>query len=153
MIVIAYDGSRDSKAAIERAAALMPAHEATVVTVWQPFLQLMSRSGAGMGFVSGSVDYDDIDRANEQNAGERAAEGAELGHVLGLTAASVALPQRTTTAEAILSKAREIDAEAIIVGSRGLSGIKSLLLGSVSHAVVHHADRPVLVVRAEESDE
>ena len=32
------------------------------------------------------------------------------------------------------------------MGSRGLTGIKSLLLGSVSRGVLTHADRPVMVV-------
>jgi nucleotide-binding universal stress UspA family protein len=32
------------------------------------------------------------------------------------------------------------------MGTRGLTGIKSVLLGSVSHAVLQHADRPVIVV-------
>jgi hypothetical protein len=39
-----------------------------------------------------------------------------------------------------------VDAEAIVLGRRGLTGVKSLLLGSVSHAVLQHADRPVVVV-------
>ena len=32
------------------------------------------------------------------------------------------------------------------MGSRGLTGVKSLLLGSVSHEVIQHADRTVVVV-------
>lgn len=38
----------------------------------------------------------------------------------------------------------------IVIGTRGLTGVKSLLLGSVSHAVVQHADRAVLVVPSPE---
>jgi nucleotide-binding universal stress UspA family protein len=37
-----------------------------------------------------------------------------------------------------------------VVGSRGLNGIKSLLLGSVSHALLHQTDRPVVVVPSAE---
>jgi nucleotide-binding universal stress UspA family protein len=51
-----------------------------------------------------------------------------------------------SVADTILAVAAEIDAEAILVGTRGRGGLKSLLLGSVSHAVVHLAGRPVLVV-------
>jgi nucleotide-binding universal stress UspA family protein len=36
------------------------------------------------------------------------------------------------------------------MGSRGLTGVKSLLLGSVSHAVIQHADRTVIVVPSSE---
>ena len=39
------------------------------------------------------------------------------------------------------------DADLIVIGSRGRSGLKTLLLGSVSHVIVTHADIPVVVVR------
>ncbi len=50
----------------------------------------------------------------------------------------------------ILEQAADVDASAIVLGSRGLTGLKSLLLGSVSHAVIQHADRPVIVVPSRE---
>jgi nucleotide-binding universal stress UspA family protein len=42
--------------------------------------------------------------------------------------------------------ADEIDAGLIVVGSRGLTGLKELLKGSFSHDVAEHAGRPVLIV-------
>lgn len=47
---------------------------------------------------------------------------------------------------AIVDAADREDARAIVVGSRGLSGVKSALLGSVANGVVHHSTRPVVVI-------
>ncbi len=58
--------------------------------------------------------------------------------------------QKTTVAGAILAEAEAVDASAILMGSRGLTGLKSLLLGSVSHAVIQRADRAVIVVPSTE---
>ena len=50
-------------------------------------------------------------------------------------------------AEQILCVADTIDADLIVLGSRGLGGFQSLLLGSVSTRVAHHATCPVLIMR------
>lgn len=47
----------------------------------------------------------------------------------------------------ILNTAKKFNANIIVIGSRGLNQIKELLLGSVSHSVIKHADIPVLVVK------
>ena len=47
-----------------------------------------------------------------------------------------------TTWGTILDEAADIDASAIVLGSRGLSGVTALVIGSVSHAVVQRADHP-----------
>jgi len=49
-------------------------------------------------------------------------------------------------AERILDIARSRDVGLIVIGSRGLSAVASVILGSVSKRVLHDADRPVLVV-------
>ena len=51
--------------------------------------------------------------------------------------------------EQIVALAEEIGAGLIVVGSRGLGGIRQLLIGSVSDSVVRHAHCPVLIVRAQ----
>lgn len=50
-------------------------------------------------------------------------------------------------AQIIVDTSKEKDVDLIVIGSRGLSGIKGLLLGSISHDVVRIAKQPVLVVR------
>ena len=50
----------------------------------------------------------------------------------------------------IVDLAEELGAGLVVVGSRGLGGIRRALMGSVSDSVVRHAHCPVLVVRREE---
>lgn len=49
--------------------------------------------------------------------------------------------------ESILALARSRDVDLVVVGSRGLGAVKSLVLGSVSNAILHQSDRPVLVAK------
>jgi nucleotide-binding universal stress UspA family protein len=51
-------------------------------------------------------------------------------------------------ASTIVDYAKNVDADLIAIGSRGRNALASLLLGSVSHGVVHAADRNVLIVRS-----
>ncbi len=147
MILIAYDGSDDAKAAIASAAVLTPGQKVTVLTVWQHFIDSMARSGAGVPLM---VDFDDVDASTEKLAKERAQEGAKLATDAGLEAVGETAVVRTTVAEAIIDAAASLNADAIVIGSRGLTGLKSAVLGSVSHHVLQHVDRPVVVVPSPE---
>ncbi len=149
MILVSYDGSADAQAAINRAAQLMPVAEATVLMVWEPFLEMLARTGSlggGSGMAGGYVDCEKIDEANREAASIIAAEGAERATAAGLVAQPRSDRLHGNVADTILDAAAETDADLIVMGTRGRSAVKSFLLGSVSHAVVQHADRAVLVV-------
>lgn len=143
-ILICYDGSADAQAAIATAGALFAGQDATVLTVWEGLSEVIARTGAGLG--AAPLDFEDIDRASEEAARERADEGAALARVAGLEAHPQVAQQESTAWATIIDQADDLGADAIVLGSRGLTGMKSLLLGSVSHAVLQHADRPVIVV-------
>lgn len=150
MILICYDGSPDSKAAIEHAGELLKGERATVLTVWEPFTEIVARMPWGPGMSPTIVDSEKIDEASHKDAERRAREGTDLARTLGLDARPRLRSQETTIWSAILAEAEREGASAIVMGTRGLTGLKSLLLGSVSHAVLQHADRTVIVVPSPE---
>ena len=145
MILIAYDGSDDAKVAIEQAGHLMPGQPAVVVTVWEPYIQLLTRYPAPGALLIGD-DSGKIDESSREAAQDKAEEGAGLARRHGLEASSRAVAREDSVAETLLCEADRSNASAIVSGSRGLSGLSSLFLGSVSHALLQHADRAVIVV-------
>lgn len=150
MILICYDGSADAKTAIARGAGMLMGQPATVLSVWEPFIVLLARTPRRFGLIADIANMDEIDAETRKNAEACASEGAELARAAGLDADTRTSVQETTTAEAILTEAEALGASAILIGSRGLTGLRSALLGSVSHAVIQHADRPVIVVPSPE---
>lgn len=145
MILIAYDGSDDAKAAIERAAELGSGQPAVVMTVWEPYVHLITRYPATSALMD-AEDSEEIDDASGKDAKATAEEGAGLARAHGLDASGYPVARQDSMVDTLLDEADRVDAGAIVVGSRGLGGFGSLLLGSVSHALLQHADRPVLIV-------
>ncbi len=79
--------------------------------------------------------------AGEKFTKEAAAQLQKLGHRAN---GSVAMgsPSRT-----ILDRAAEVSADLIVMRTHSRTGLSRFLLGSVSHAVVHHADASIILVR------
>lgn len=150
-ILIAYDGSEPARAAVHAAAALFPAARTLVLTVWEPGLaQVMpmpDSTGMGGTMLPDPAVLRDVERASERHASEVAQDGARIAREAGLDAQAILAEDSLTPDDAIVATAEQHDARAIVIGSRGLRGLKSKLLGSTSSHVLHHALRPVVVVR------
>jgi nucleotide-binding universal stress UspA family protein len=144
-VIICYDGSEDARHAIRGAGELFAGRRARVVSVWEP-----TAAPGGLGFAgetAGMVDLFELDRAAAKAGDSVADEGARLAREAGLLAEPVAVQGAGPVWKTIVELADRDQAAAIVMGSHGRAGLRAMLLGSVSSAVVHHADRPTLIVR------
>jgi nucleotide-binding universal stress UspA family protein len=138
--VIGYDGSEGARDAVRRAAETVSQRTALVVYVYPHTEEMAAGLGVPVTMPTGAQE------TLRRHADEIAHKGAELATTSGFVAEGLAVEARGGAAEALLGLARERDAAAIVVGSRGLGGVTSALLGSVSSKLIHDADRPIVVV-------
>ena len=151
-VLVAYDASEEAQTALREAVALFGQRPLIVASVWEAGLGAMTMSPAvgepGIGRMPDPEEMAAIDRAESGHASEVAEAGARLARELGATAEALSIPDSANIARTLVEIADERDARAIVVGSRGLGGIKARVLGSTSRKLLHDTHRPVLVVRA-----
>ena len=142
-----FDGSQHARAAIEQAGGLLRPGPAVVVTAW-PTLE--TAAGAAVIALPSAIVSEavaDIDTATREDAEAIAAEGVKLAAAAGFEAEPKVIRSARAVFAAIVACADELDAPAIVLGSRGRSTLAATLLGSVSTGVLHHTTRPVVVAR------
>jgi nucleotide-binding universal stress UspA family protein len=144
-ILIAYDGSEHARAAIERAATLLRPRTAVVICVWAPISSAAAAATLGASASVAFAGAEKLDAAGRERAQQLAGEGAELARGAGLEAESRAVETVGAVWRGIVRCAGELDAAAIVTGTRGRSGVAAALLGSTAQGVLHNAGRPVLV--------
>jgi nucleotide-binding universal stress UspA family protein len=137
-ILICYDGSDEARIAIAVAASLLVGRETVVLNVGAPPMVAETYAAVGPGPA-------ELDRIVFDQALARAEAGAELARRAGFRAEARA-DLESPTWQGVVEIADEIGAAAIVLGSRGLTGVHQLLGESVSQDVAQHAGRPVLVV-------
>ena len=121
-----------------------------MVTVWEPGLAyampvMRSEGLLPTPMVDPAVALN-VDRGVHSQAEQVAGEGAELARSLGLDAQPLAVPDEHNVPETILRIAEDNHAGAIVVGSRGLSGVRARIEGSTTKGLLKHASCPVIVV-------
>ncbi|GAA1806636.1 universal stress protein [Actinomadura chokoriensis] len=152
-VLIAFDGSDDSQAAVQYAARRLKAEPTVVMTVWEPLLTQLSWAPlAAAVTVAAEAPGDEYEE--EKQAEQLARKGADLAIAAGLTDVAIRAERGGGPVwAAIVDVADELNASLIVTGSRGLAGARSVILGSVSTRVLHHARRPVLVVPPPKKDD
>ena len=139
-VVVGVDGSPFSDAAVSWAAAYAAAHHA-------PLVLLHGVGDLGDSLIPYRVDAREMLTRESHRI---------TSHALGLVRTSD--PDLDVSVHAVLEDARAAllgveHAGMLVVGTRGRGSIRTLVLGSVSQAVLSHADVPVTVVRAAEGRE
>jgi nucleotide-binding universal stress UspA family protein len=145
--LLCFDGSDDAAAAIREGGELLGPRAATLLTVWEPLATWAPYdpatvlSGGLSGLASEELGLDQIAEGLGRETMERGLAVAREAGFEAVGQLSCGKPWRV-----ICETAQELGAAPIVIGARGLSRVQSLLLGSVSAAVVAHAQRPVLVI-------
>lgn len=157
LVVIAYDGSPAARQAVIDAAKFLRGSKVLVVTVWEEGLEYALEAQAMPADIGGVPPMADpqvaheVDHALHTQAEGVSREGAELATSLGLEAEPLAQPDDEGSVDkTLLRLVDERNAAAVVVGSRGLSGLRARLEGSTSKAVLKHASCPVIVVHEAE---
>ena len=141
-VLLATDGSKDAELATTTALDLAnsTSSELHIVLVEEPVYAYVDPSGYPFSTSA------ELEHELEQQARMRLDAEVEKIRSAGGAVAEAHLRVGAAAAE-IVDLAEEIGAGLIVMGSRGLGGIRRALMGSVSDSVVRHAHCPVLVVR------
>jgi nucleotide-binding universal stress UspA family protein len=137
-ILVAIDGSEDSDRALGQAIDLADCSHAK--------LTLFSAVPAPPAFVyatpgaSALSDLDENARAETEEIVRAALE--RVPQNVSVTSVIKSEPAKP----ALLKQIAEGEHDLVVMGSRGRGAVRSALLGSVSHHILHHSDVPVLIV-------
>jgi nucleotide-binding universal stress UspA family protein len=142
-ILLATDSSEEAELAALRAVELADATDSELHVVHVGVVPIFLKSYPGtLGYERRL--YEEI----EEMSRELLRKQSWRVKVAGGTVAGTHLRMGAVDLE-IVALAEELGADLIVMGSRGLGGLRRALMGSVSDSVVRHAHCPVLVVRPE----
>lgn len=140
-ILVAFDGSPHSIQALDIAVKMAKKFQTEISLIYVYSIQGFALTQFEMQ-VEGTARWVELEHQGGENILK---EGQEIAHSKGLKIKT--LLKEGHIVEEILKIAREEKMDLIILGARGLSRMKEMLLGSVSVGVTRHAPCPVLVAK------
>lgn len=148
-LLIGFDGSVAAAAAVRAAGALFPGARASVVTIRRSATALtesaaLARIAVPDDVIAGGIAT--LERAADDEARAISSEGHRIASAAGLLAEPVVAGATGPPWRALGDLAAEHDAAVVVCGSRGAGPFSRATLGSTSSALLHHLERPVLVV-------
>jgi nucleotide-binding universal stress UspA family protein len=144
MILVCYDGSPSAKHALTVAHAAFAPGPTTLLHVWNP--PFPAADSFGLADAPSGPSLDELEQFALERAEAIVQQGQELARELDFVVEPRLARSGPSLWRTILDIAGDLDADLIVVGTRGATAVQSALLGSVSNGVVHHSQRPVLVV-------
>ena len=146
-LLLCYDGSEGARRAISAAGRLFAERRAIVFHTWESWVAEAPALAGASATVQGMAG--ELDELTDEQSAARTAEGVQVAESASFNAEGLSERASGPAWKAVLDAADQRACAAIVVGSRGLTGI-SAALGSVSNGVVHHSRWPVLVVPPDE---
>jgi nucleotide-binding universal stress UspA family protein len=140
-VVVGTDGSATAELAVKQAGQLAKDHGArlVVVTAYEPREDALVKENEG---VPDDIRWALTDRVQAE---EKAGHGRVIAKELGLKGVVVQAIAGSPP-DVLLEAATDFNADVIVVGSKGLTGLPVARLGSVASLVSHHAICDVLIV-------
>jgi nucleotide-binding universal stress UspA family protein len=140
-LILCYDGSAPAERAIRTAPVLVGrGRAARVLYAYKPTERSL---GVAQALAGGRIDAPVLGEADAHEVIDR---GVAIARDAGFDAEPLLLVADRPTAVLLAETAEELDAPGIVMGQRGMSGLKSAVLGSVSRDVVNASARPVVLV-------
>jgi nucleotide-binding universal stress UspA family protein len=144
-LLLAVDGTQASRAAVDLVARTVPLHDSEVRVLavadprypWWAGMDQIGQDAAKAWSTALAQSRSSLEQVARESAARLAAAGIDARPVTG----------EGRPADVILEQAEATPTDVIVLGSRGQTGLRRMLVGSVGRDVLHHARCSVLIAR------